>query len=141
MLLPDAFLNFRLKNVYQGFAICEGVLYLTKNAVVIEYFTKDSFFGLIKSNLKTVRLDFSEILSAEVKKTFFSKKLIIKLKALNKIIHTPFESAKHSIFSESNAIEIPLKRGKDVILKARSIASFINEQIMENTLKNIENEL
>jgi hypothetical protein len=140
MLLPDTVLNFRLKDIYFGFAICEGILFLTKDSVIIEYYTKDSVVGLLKSDLKTIKIDFSEIINAEVKSSIFSRKLIIRLKSLGKIIDTPFSNTKNNAFTESNILEIPFKFGKETLFKARSIAAYINEQISNNTLENIENE-
>ena len=141
-LLPNAFLDFKLSDLYHGFAVCEGVLYLTKNSVVIEYYTKDTFVGLLKSDLKTIELSFAEIINAEVKKSWFSRKLIIRLKSLNKILDTPFENAKNYSFSpsETNSLEIPLKFRKEALFKARTIAAYINEQISNSTLEDIENE-
>jgi hypothetical protein len=140
MLLPDTVLNFRLKDIYFGFAICEGILFLTKDSVIIEYYTKDSVVGLLKSDLKTIKIDFSEIINAEVKSSIFSRKLIIRLKSLGKIIDTPFSNTKNNAVTESNTLEIPFKFGKETLFKARSIAAYINEQISNSTLENIENE-
>jgi hypothetical protein len=140
MLLPDTVLNFRLKDIYFGFAICEGILFLTKDSVIIEYYTKDSVVGLLKSDLQTIKIDFSEIINAEVKSSIFSRKLIIWLKSLGKIIDTPFANTKNNAFTESNTLEIPFKFGKETLFKARSIAAYINEQISNSTLENIENE-
>jgi hypothetical protein len=140
MLLPDTVLNFRLKDIYFGFAICEGILFLTKDSVIIEYYTKDSVVGLLKSDLKTIKIDFSEIFNAEVKSSILSRKLIIRLKSLSKIIDTPFANAKNNAVTESNTLEIPFKFGKETLFKARSIAAYINEQISNSTLENIENE-
>jgi len=137
MLLPDTVLNFRLKDIYFGFAICEGILFLTKDSVIIEYYTKDSVVGLLKSDLKTIKIDFSEIINAEVKSSIFSRKLIIRLKSLGKIIDTPFAN---NAVTESNTLEIPFKFGKETLFKARSISAYINEQISNSTLENIENE-
>ena len=140
MLLPDTVLNFRLKDIYFGFAICEGILFLTKDSVIIEYYTKDSVVGLLKSDLKTIKIDFSEIFNAEVKSSIFSRKLIIRLKSLSKIIDTLFSNTKNNAVTESNTLEIPFKFGKETLFKARSIAAYINEQISNSTLENIENE-
>ncbi|ROL60333.1 hypothetical protein D9V87_02190 [Bacteroidetes/Chlorobi group bacterium MS-B_bin-24] len=140
MLLPDTVLNFRLKDIYFGFAICEGILFLTKDSVIIEYYTKDSVVGLLKSDLKTIKIDFSEIINAEVKSSIFSRKLIIRLKSLGKIIDTPFANTKNNAVTESNTLEIPFKFGKETLFKARSISAYINEQISNSTLENIENE-
>jgi hypothetical protein len=140
MLLPDTVLNFRLKDIYFGFAICEGILFLTKDSVIIEYYTKDSVVGLLKSDLKTIKIDFSEIINAEVKSSILSRKLIIRLKSLSKIIDTPFANTKNNAVTESNTLEIPFKFGKETLFKARSIAAYINEQISNSTLENIENE-
>jgi len=140
MLLPDTVLNFRLKDIYFGFAICEGILFLTKDSVIIEYYAKDSVVGLLKSDLKTIKIDFSEIINAEVKSSIFSRKLIIRLKSISKIIDTPFSNTKNNAVTESNTFEIPFKFGKETLFKARSIAAYINEQISNSTLENIENE-
>lgn len=140
MLLPDTILNFRLKDIYFGFAICEGILFLTKDSVIIEYYAKDSVVGLLKSDLKTIKIDFSEIFNAEVKSSILSRKLIIRLKSLSKIIDTPFANTQNNAVTESNTLEIPFKFGKETLFKARSIAAYINEQISNSTLENIENE-
>lgn len=132
MIIPDDILNFTINDIYHGFAQCNGILYLNENFVVIEYFIKDNLVGLIKSDIKKIYIKYSDIICAELKKSLFSKKLIIKLKSLSQIYEIPFSS-------ENNELSFSLKNNKDTLLVAETLATYINSKILENKLYNIEN--
>ncbi|MEJ5245849.1 MAG: hypothetical protein WHV28_09130 [Bacteroidota bacterium] len=131
MIVPDEILNFTFKDMYHGFAECHGNLSLDENSITIEYFVKDSIIGFFKSNIKRVKIKYSEIINTEIKKKFFRRYyLIIRIKSLNNIIDLPFidENAKLSI-----------KISKSSLLTAEEISSYINYRVAENKLSKIDN--
>lgn len=61
---------FTLDEGYGGLAKTDGMMRLESDALVLEFQTKDSIVGLLKSEVKEVRIPFSEIESAHFKKGF-----------------------------------------------------------------------
>lgn len=132
MMIPDQILRFTFNDVYHGLAECYGNLFLETNYVVIEYFLKDSLFGVIKSDVKVLKIPYSEIFEAEIKSKFFSKKLVLKIKSLRNLTQIPFAN-------EEGELIFKIKNKKDSLIIAETIASYINYRISENKLYNLEN--
>jgi hypothetical protein len=131
MIIPDEILNFTYKDMYYGFAECYGNLVVDDNSLMIEYFVKDSIIGVLKSNIKRVKINYSEIINTEIKKKFYKRYfLIIRIKSLRNLIELPF--------IDENA-ELRIKINKSSLLTAEAISSFINYRIAENNLSKIDN--
>ncbi len=131
MIVPDEILNFTYKDMYHGFAECHGNLLIDENSLTIEYFVKDSIIGVLKSNIKRVKINYSEIINTEIKKKFYKRFfLIIRIKSLRNLIDLPF--------IDENA-ELRIKINKSSLLTAEAISSYINYRIAENKLSKIDN--
>lgn len=63
---------FEIPDVNHGFVEVKGLLHVNSNELVLEFDERDAFMGVIKSDLKEVRIPFSDIEAIEVKKRFFS---------------------------------------------------------------------
>jgi hypothetical protein len=74
---------FTIPNVYQGFAETRGVARLEGDDLVLEFQTKDSVFGVLKSVIKRVKLPLSEIASIEFQKKYFSSWLSVRMRGVN----------------------------------------------------------
>ena len=69
-------------DAYEGFAETQGVVREGKEVISIEFQTKDAFIGLLKSDVKTIDIPFSEINDVLFNSNFFTAKLRIQLKTL-----------------------------------------------------------
>lgn len=124
------YLPFYFDEVYEGFATMEGMIRIDTNAIVFEYQTKDALLGIVKSDTKTARIEFSEIVSIDYKKSLFSSKLFIRANI--------FLGSKG--FPNNNANELTLKIKRNNSDLASEFVSRINLRISEARLKDIENQ-
>ncbi len=127
-MFDEISIPFVIEEVYQGFAKCEGVIRTERNKLILEFQTKDNFVGMIKSGLKTIRLEPSMIAGIEVKKKFFTTRMIIRTKSMQPLQDIP---------GISSAILTLKLSGKDE-LEARQLVSNVMHDISEEKLKNAE---
>lgn len=86
-------LPFQITDVYGGFGEVSGLVSLEKTGVRLEFQTKDSLFGVVKSAVKEILITFDQLERAQFKKGFFGfgAKLIFgvrSMKLLEAIPHT-----------------------------------------------------
>jgi hypothetical protein len=130
MYLKNFTLPFKIDDIYEGFAESEGLLSFDKDSLKIEFSTKDSFIGIIKSDLKLVHIPLNKIANIKYDKGFFGDKLIIVTNSLDVAQKLPG--------SEGNEIELNIKKkNRD---DANMFASKLNLLIAENRLDEIEHE-
>lgn len=130
MYLKNFTLAFKIDDVYEGLAETEGLMCLEADSLKLEFSTKDSIFGVIKSKVKNIYIDLHDIMNIEHKKGFFSDKLYIFSNSLKTIEKIPG--------SEGNEVKLIIK--KKYRQDARQFASKINLLIAENRLDELENE-
>lgn len=87
--MSDSNIPFKIPDVYHGLAESHGVLRLTSNGVHIEYQTKDSVLGLLKSKLHQVQIPFSKISELNFKRKVFTSTLTMRLSHLEAILSIP----------------------------------------------------
>jgi hypothetical protein len=71
-------LPFKLKNVFEGLAESEGMVSLVDNSLRLEFQTRDSVFGVIKSDVKEIKVSVDDIQDVQFKKGLFGDKIIIR---------------------------------------------------------------
>ena len=120
---------FTVDDVYEGFAEIDGLLGLDENSLKLDYQTRDSIFGVVKSAIKNIRINYSEILSIEFKKGMFSSKIIITT--------STFISDK--IFPKAQGNEFILKIKSKHKVMASQLVSLINLRQSEQRLSEAEN--
>jgi hypothetical protein len=130
MYLKHFNLPFKIDDLYEGFAESEGILSFDKDSLKIEFSTKDSLFGIIKSDLKKVNIPLNSISTIRYKKGFFGDKLYIVTNSL--------AIAQQLPGSEANEVELGIKKKNRQ--DAQVFASKINLLIAENRLDELENE-
>jgi len=130
MYLKNFTLPFKIDDLYEGFAESEGLLSFDKLSLKIEFSTKDSFIGLIKSDLKLVYIPLNKIAKIKYKKGFFSDKMFIVTNSLDVAQKLPG--------SEGNEVELGIKKKNRE--DAQMFSSRINLLIAENRLDEIEHE-
>lgn len=126
-MINDIFIPFEL-DVYEGLAECQGILYLKENSLVMEFQTKDSLFGVIKSKIKKINLSVRDIINVDYKKSIFKTRLSFFTKSL--IVAEKFPGAQKG--------EISIKLQKKDREKCECLVSKLNLMIAEAKLEDIE---
>lgn len=75
-------LPFSIPNAYQGFATVEGLARFDGEALVLEFQTADALMGLVKSEVKEVRLGLADLVAVEFKKRLFGATLGVRARSL-----------------------------------------------------------
>jgi len=70
--------TFTIPDIYNSLAQASGVAIIENNEFVLEYETKDSLFGIIKSGVKEIRVPLRDIARARLTRQFWSTKLTLQ---------------------------------------------------------------
>ena len=129
-LIKQIAIPFKIEDVYEGLAESIGILSTDGKYLNFEFQTKDSFIGLIKSQVKLVKLNITDIKTIRFKKGWFSSKIFLSTKSL---LHTKdFPGGSREEFK----FKIENKNNED----AMQFVSHINLIIAEFRLSTVENE-
>ena len=74
----DRSARFTIPELYQGLAQATGLLQMQDDTLLLEFETKDSVFGALKSGVREVRVPFSEIASVRLERQFWNSRLILR---------------------------------------------------------------
>ena len=129
MYLKNFTLSFKIE-VFEGLAETDGLLSFDADSLKLEFQTKDSIFGVIKSNIKKVFIPLDKIRNIEFKKGFFKDKLFIYTNSLDVVKKLPG--------GEGNEIKLILKKKNRI--DTRNFSSKVNLLISENRLNELEHE-
>jgi hypothetical protein len=121
---------FSIADVYGGLADCQGIVSATESCLVLEFETRDSVFGVLKSGVKSVEIPFSELESVTYEKRLFSALIRICVRRLSTVADIP---------GLSNG-EIKLKVARKNRSKAKLFASSVNLHAIELSLESIRQE-
>ncbi len=122
---------FSIPDVMEGFAETEGLARLEKEALILEFQTKDSIIGLIKSAVKEVRISFSEIESIKFEKKIFKTQLIVNARSMSTFSNVPG--------NKQGVVTLRFrKKNKD---EAEHFASSLDLQLSEYKLKQLDQEM
>lgn len=130
MFLKNFTLPFKIDDIYEGLAESEGLLCFEADSLKLEFSTKDSIFGVIKSKVKNVYIPLDKIKIIEHKKGFFNDKVFIFCNSMKIVERIPG--------SEGNEVKMMIK--KKYRQDAQVFASKINLLIAENRLNDLEHE-
>lgn len=128
MFFNQIVIPFKLKDLYHGFAESEGLIKSDQKNLIFEFQTKDNIIGVIKSDVKLVRIPLTDVLSIAVKKNIFYTKLIITFSNLISTKSLPGGAQRELI------LNIERKYRDDCI----SFVSQMNILLAELRLKDIE---
>lgn len=126
-MCDDIILPFEFEDVYHGFAVSKGLIKINKDYLIFEYQISDNFFSLIKSDVKTVNIPHKKIINVQLKKNWFSTKLLFSFNSISVLNQFP-----------SSPKELILKIKKDNRQLAESLISRINLRISEIKLENLD---
>jgi hypothetical protein len=91
MMNPMASLPVSLGHPYGGLAECEGLLRLEALDLVLEYQTRDSMLGIVKSGVREARIPRDQIASVTIEKGWFgtATKILIQTTRLKPVGDIP----------------------------------------------------
>jgi hypothetical protein len=124
-------LPFTITDLYADFAEAEGLARLEKDVLVLEYQTKDSILGIIKSEIKTIRLPLLKLSSVKFEKKWLKGYLHITAKSMTTLADVPG--------SEQGALRLViLKKYKSL---AEQFSAEVELRIAELNLKSLDDEM
>ncbi|MDR9417006.1 MAG: hypothetical protein RI564_12045 [Gracilimonas sp.] len=106
----------------------EGILRVEENLLVFEYQKKDAVFEAYQSDLQTIKISLSEIDMLELKKGWFSTKLILHGKRAKSLEDLPGNELTVRVLKVK-------RKNRDI---AASIASNLNLRLSEEKLKELD---
>ncbi len=121
MLVSQIRLPIAMSEVYSGFAEANGLMYVAKDTLIIEFLVKDAFIGVVKSKPKRIHLPFKEIVSIEYKRNIFISRVLLRVASIDYMDSIPGD--------HKGEIKLKVKR-KDKELALR-LVSHINLRISE----------
>lgn len=113
-----------------GLKLAKGLLKLTTDGIELEYQVQDSFVGVIKSDVKTLHLDYGDLESISYKKGWFSGKIILKTASLALLNELPGNEQGECI------LKVKRKDRED----AQRTISKARVQLSEHKLKELDDE-
>ncbi|MFK7844747.1 MAG: hypothetical protein AB8G77_05550 [Rhodothermales bacterium] len=116
---------------YEGFATTEGLLSREENTLILEFKTKDSFVGLIQSEVKRVEIPLAILTGFEFKSKLLSNKILIRSNSLQTLDSIPG--------SKQGMVTLKIRRTDKET--AAALASNISLYISESRLKRLDEEL
>jgi hypothetical protein len=94
MLHPHVSVRFYNDNINHGFREAKGLMTLEKSAIVFEFEIADTITGMIKSDLKKVKVSFSELTGVQLKKQFLRvTRIVIKSRTMAALGDVPGSEA------------------------------------------------
>lgn len=119
---------FKIDEVASGFQEANGLLKVTRKGLDLEFEVSDAFFGVFKSGVKNVFLDFNDLRSVSYKKGWFSSKIIL-------------EGTSMKVFDElpgTDVATVTLKIKRKHREDARSLISHARMLLSEHRLQQLE---
>jgi len=122
---------FHIANSYQGLAETEGMVWFEKDSLCMEFETKDSVLGLVRSGVKEKRLALTDIDSVEYQQKVFKTRLIVRAKTMVLVDGIP-----------GNRLgEIELRFKKKFRNEASNLASILALRLSEKRLEALDEEM
>ena len=80
---------FESADFNHGLKVAQGLFKVGQDGIILEYQEQDSVVGLIKSDVKTLRVPYEDLDSIHFKKGWFSAKIILKTSSLQLLQKLP----------------------------------------------------
>lgn len=80
---------FSLPDAYGGMADADGILGFDGNTLRLEFQVKDAIFGIVKSGVKEIELDVSEVASIQFKRKVFRGQILLRSHSVNAVSEIP----------------------------------------------------
>jgi len=118
----------KLSDSFEGLAESKGLLSMKEDNINIQFQTKDSILGVMKSGLILVEIPLSNLVELSYKKSLFGNKLILKVDDLRVVEKMPN--------SDNNEVILTIARGDidDAIDFVRAIKMDISDKEYQQAL-------
>jgi hypothetical protein len=73
---------FTLGELYQGLAEGHGILRIERDALVLEFQVRDAVFGVLKTDVRELRIPFDDIVAVDMRKRWWVRSLRIRTHSL-----------------------------------------------------------
>jgi len=122
-------LPFKIRDVFQGFAECHGILSFDGKHLTFEYQTKDSIVGALQSEVKEICFSIDEIEEFIFKKNIFRRRLIIRVGNMISAMRIP----------NAESGEIRLSIARKHLNAALNLTSQVQLQLTDAELRRVQN--
>jgi hypothetical protein len=119
---------FSIEGVNSGFTAVNGLAKIEDKALKLEFQTADAIIGVVKSDLKMISIPFSSIRKIELKKGWFSSKIILQTKSMSDLKSVPG--------AKSGFLELKIKKAHK--LEAIELNSHFQLEFSEYRLAQME---
>jgi hypothetical protein len=96
MVTDPISLPFSIKKVHSGFARMDGIVKVSERGLTIEYEVK--VLGLVRLQVRECHIPISEIESYQLKKSWFSTRLVVRTKSLRTLCTFPGSNQAEVVF-------------------------------------------
>lgn len=121
---------FEIPNVNHGFVVVKGLFHATREGIVLEFDERDGFTQLFKSDLKEIKLSYSDLDALELKKKLFRTRIQIRGNSMKALREVPG--------ADQGKVELKIKR-KDRKL-AEKVISDARLRLSEQKLTDLDEE-
>ena len=80
---------FSLPDAYGGMAEADGILRLNEDSLLFEFQVKDAFFGVVKSDVKSIILNVADIAAIDYKRSIFRGLIYLRSHSVNTVSEIP----------------------------------------------------
>ncbi len=114
--------------IYEGLAETQGVVRFEDNVLIIEFETKDSIVGFVKSGMQELTVPVSELEEAVFKKNIFRAKILFRASRMKTFSALP----------NNKQGEVGLKVPKKYAKAAQDLVDSLNIAVMEAKIDRLD---
>ena len=122
-------LPFFIPKVYEGLAKANGIARISPAGLTLEFQVKDSFVGMLTSEVREVHISIDDLLHLELRKGWFKTRLVIRTRRMAAVNMIPGNHV--------GGIELGVTRQDRKI--AETLVSILALSRSERELENLEN--
>jgi hypothetical protein len=124
-------LPFKITNLFSDLAEAHGLVTMEGDFLRMEFQTQDAILGLLKSQLKEIRIPIQELNSAIYQKKLFGTKIILRANKLTTLSRVPGHEKGQVVLEIS-------RKDRDI---AEQLTSSLDMKITEMNLSRLDKEL
>ncbi len=124
-------LPFKITNLFSDLAEAHGLVNMEGDFLRMEFQTQDAILGLLKSQLKEIRIPIQELNSAIYQKKLFGTKIILRANKLTTLSRVPGHEKGQVVLEIS-------RKDRDI---AEQLTSSLDMKITEMNLSRLDKEL
>ncbi len=122
---------FSVPDAYEGLADVEGLARFEADVLTLEFQAKDAFFGVVKSDVKEVRIPLADLVAAVFTRKMFGATLKLRVRSMALVETIPGASRG----------ELTLKFARQDRDDAHALASRLQLRLSEHRLERMDDEM